>query len=81
LNIVVGNVPLTTEIMLQAASFWAQARNMGKPTAPDTALDGDVILAAQAEVLSSEGHQVVIAATNVKHLNLFVDARLWRDIN
>lgn len=81
LNIVVGNVPLTTEIMLQAASFWAQARNMGKPTAPDAALDGDVILAAQAEVLSGEGHQVVIATTNVKHLNLFVDARLWRDIN
>jgi predicted nucleic acid-binding protein len=81
LNSVVGYVPLTTEIMFQAASFWAQARNMGRPTAADAAIDGDVILAAQAEALSSAGHEVIIATTNVKHLELFVDARLWRDIN
>jgi predicted nucleic acid-binding protein len=80
LKAAIGYVPLTTGALLQAAQFWAQARQVGRPTAPDLALDGDVILCAQAAVLSSEGHQVVVATTNVKHLEMFVDARLWRDI-
>ena len=76
----VGYAPISTEVLRRAASFWAQARQMGRPTAPDVALDGDMILAAHSEVLSDAGHQVVVATTNVKHLELFVDARLWRDI-
>lgn len=75
-----GYVPLTTEMLLKAAEFWAQARNMGKPTAPDAALDGDMILVGQAAVLAASGQQVIIATTNVKHLSLFADARLWRNI-
>jgi len=47
-----GYVALTTEIMLQAAELWAQARKQGRPTAPDLALDGDVILAASALILA-----------------------------
>src|SRR2546422_162611 len=47
--------PITTEAMLKAAEFWAQARNRGKPTADDKALDGDVILAAQATLLTNLG--------------------------
>ena len=76
----VGYAEISTEVMRQAASFWAQARKMGKPTAPEAALDGDMIIAAHSEVLSDAGHQVIVATTNVKHLQLFVDARLWRDI-
>jgi len=76
----IGYVSLTTSVMRQAAAFWAQARNMGQPTAHDAALDADVILAAQAQDLSDKGHTTVIATTNVKHLALFVDARLWRNI-
>lgn len=76
----IGYLPLTTNVMRQAAMFWAQARNMGQPTAHDAALDGDVILAAQAQDLKDRGHTVLVATTNVKHLTLFVDARLWRDI-
>jgi hypothetical protein len=76
-----GYVPLTTEMLLKAAELWAQARTIGKPTASDAALDGDVILAAQAAVLGATGWQVIIATTNVKHLKLFADARLWRDIS
>ena len=56
-------LPLTTAAMRLAAEFWAQARRGGYPAAPDPALDGDVILAAQAATL---GTPVVIATTNVK---------------
>jgi len=70
--------PLTTEVMLLAAQLWAQARMRGRPTAEAHALDGDVILAAQAILEASEGNQVVIATTNVGHLSQFVDAREWR---
>ncbi len=75
-----GFVPLNSQTMLKAAEFWAQARRLGKPTANDTALDGDVILAAQANWLQTKGNEVIVATTNVKHLELFVDARLWSDI-
>lgn len=73
-----GYVPLTTQAMLQAAQFWATARQQGKPTAPDLALDADVILAAQAEVLRSGGDEVVVATTNVGHLSRFVPAKAWQ---
>jgi len=70
--------PLTTEVMLLAAQLWAQARRRGRPTAEPNALDGDVILGAQAILEASEGNEVVIATTNVGHLSQFVDAREWR---
>lgn len=70
--------PITTEVMLLAAQLWAQARRAGRPTAEPNALDGDVILAAQAILVGNEGNEVVIATTNVGHLSQFVDAREWR---
>lgn len=73
--------PLTTEVMLLAAQLWADARNRGKPTADSHALDGDVILAAQAILEVNAGNEVVIATTNVRHLSQFVDAREWRLIS
>ncbi len=75
-----GYLPITTSVMLKAAEFWAQARRIGKQAAVDTALDADVILAAQAEMLTQAGHTVIVATTNTKHLELFVDARKWEDI-
>lgn len=76
----IGYVPLNTSMMLRAAGFWARARNQGKPTAEEAALDGDMILAAQAAVLALEGNEVLIATTNVDHLSLFADARRWQEI-
>jgi predicted nucleic acid-binding protein len=81
LKSVVGYIPLTSEALLQAAEFWAEARRTGKPTAPDSALAGDVILCAQAAEITRLGHEAVIATTNVKHLELFADARLLREIS
>lgn len=75
-----GYLPLTTSAMLLAAELWAELRRQGRPNANDYALDGDVILAAQALLIQNSGHQVIIATTNVKHLEHFIDARLWSDI-
>ena len=71
-------LPLATAAMRQAAIFWAQARQQGRPTADNKALDGDVILAAQAMTLGVA--DVVIATTNVGHLSRFAPAALWPDI-
>ena len=74
----VGFLPITTAAMRQAAAFWAEARQQGRPTAADAALDGDVILAAQAVALDRP--EVIVATTNPKHLSRFVAAKLWVDI-
>ncbi len=73
-------VPLTTQSMLKAAQFWAQVRKQGMPTADNKALDGDVILAAQAAMIQDEGHEVIIATTNVGHLSRLGNAKEWRNI-
>ena len=85
-----GYEPITTDIMRKAADMWANARNAGLPTAADPALDGDVILAAQARSLRGDddnshddddsNDDVVVATTNVTHLERYVTARLWETI-
>ena len=77
-RVLIEYVPLTTDAMRQAAAFWAEARQRGRPTADDKALDGDVILAAQVATLESSNG--VVATTNVGHLSRYVQAALWRDI-
>ncbi len=39
-----------------------------------------MILAAQASTLAARAEDVVIATTNVRHLAMFVTAKVWRDI-
>lgn len=77
----VGFLPVTSEVWRAAAGLWAEARNAGRATAPDSALDGDVILAAQARLAAEHNTEVIIATTNVGHLGRFVDARPWETIN
>jgi predicted nucleic acid-binding protein len=72
-------LPITTTAMRQAAAFWARVRQLGQPTAGKEALDGDVILAAQAVTLGIS--DVIIATTNVGHIGRFVAAKVWRDIS
>jgi predicted nucleic acid-binding protein len=74
-------LPITTEMMLQAAEFWAQARRRGKPTAGAQALDADAILAAQAHVASANANRsVVIATKNVRHFTEVARANSWENI-
>lgn len=75
-----GYVEITTATMLQAAAYWARLRQQGQPTADKAALDGDVILAAQAALLFGKGYSVVVATTNVSHLSRLVHAEHWRNI-
>ncbi|MEI6235243.1 MAG: PIN domain-containing protein [Planctomycetota bacterium] len=74
-------LPIDTDTLLKAAEFWAEARWRGLPTAMPTALDIDVILAAQARMMQNEGEFVVIATLNKKHLSQFVPAEHWKDIH
>ena len=80
LNSVLDYQPITTLAMHQAAEFWARARKQGNPTADDKALDGDMVLVGQASEILQKGDNVIIATTNVKHIELFMDARQWNDI-
>lgn len=68
-------LPIDTNTMLQAAQFWADARHRSQPTADKHALDGDVILAAQAKRAGA-----VVTTDNVGHLDQFVETRRWRDM-
>lgn len=70
-------LPITTADMRKAAELWAWARQSGIPTAGDSALDGDVILAAQALSLNQP---VVVATNNPSHLTRYMPAELWSNI-
>jgi predicted nucleic acid-binding protein len=63
-------LPLDTEVMHHAAELWAKCRSLGWPLSTEQALDGDVILAAQAQLVGG-----MIATTNRKHLEIFVTAK------
>ncbi len=71
-------LPLNTIAMRFAAQMWALSRQAGKPTAPDLALDADMILLGQYKSLSNPN--AIIATTNPKHLTTFANAALWTEI-
>jgi predicted nucleic acid-binding protein len=73
-------IPIQTDTILLAANLWAEARKTGQPTADPKALDGDVILAAQASLLCNETTEAIVATTNVAHLSRFITALDWRSI-
>ncbi len=69
-------VPVTTATWRRAAVLWASARTAGVVTAPPEALDGDVLIGAQALDLDA-----TIVTTNVKHFAaLGVAAAEWTEI-
>lgn len=68
-------LPLTTPTMKRAARLWAEIRSIGRPTAGEKSLDGDVILAAQAVEVSG-----VVVTENVRHLSRMVTSYRWQDL-
>jgi len=68
-------LPLDTGMMRKAAELWAEARKRGVPTAADVALDGDVILAAQALLIGG-----TVVTSNRRHLSRFVPVKDWSEI-
>jgi hypothetical protein len=73
---------VSTDAIIKAAEFWAFVRQSGVPTASPDALDADAILAGQAALASQPGEIVIIATTNLAHLNRFpgIDAQIWNQI-
>jgi hypothetical protein len=73
---------ITTYAMRRAAKLWALVRRAGVPTAAPEALDGDCLLAAQAEAALGPSDTMTIATTNPGHLARFpsIDARPWSTI-
>lgn len=74
--------PISSKVMIEAASLWAEARIQGVPTADNKSLDADIIICAQYKLLEQEypGRYIVIATTNVKHLSRFTEAKEWQEI-
>jgi len=68
-------LPLDTQVMLRAAEMWADVRRRGQPTADPKELDGDVILAAQAEQVKA-----TVVTENVGHLTRLVAAKRWTEV-
>ena len=73
-----GYSALDTRTPRRAAEVWAQARQVGRPTAGNQNIDIDMILVAQAEALADPN--TVIATTNLSHLRPFFPAELWWNI-
>ena len=76
-----GYLHVDRDVFQYAATLWAWARTEGIPTAEDTSLDSDVILAAQAQIAARDsGDEVIVVTTNVAHLERFVAAQRWDTI-
>jgi predicted nucleic acid-binding protein len=73
-------LPLSDEALRLAAELWSRARQAGQPTSDRTALDIDVILAAQALSFAPAPSDVIVATTNAKHFTQFISARDWTEI-
>ena len=65
-------LPLTTQMWRAAAKLWAEQRINGTPTAPSYSLDGDVLLAAQANSIGG-----VIVTENIRHLDRMAKVQNW----
>ena len=84
-----GNIfeflPFTRETTLKAAALWADVRQRGLPTADPAALNGDVLLAAQAlgapDFLKVPDAEVIVVTDNINHLSRFVKAKSWRELS
>ncbi len=68
-------ITIKDETLTEAAELWAIARTRGYPTAGPDALDGDVLIAAQA---ISVGATVI--TDNRRHLSRYCPVANWREL-
>ncbi len=82
LSEIIDFLPVNQAVFQEAANLWAEARIQRIPTADDKSLDIDIIICAQYKLLEKEypGRYIIIATTNVKHLNRFAEAKEWQEI-
>ena len=74
-----GSTSLLRAVVLDSGPL-GLASNPRRQTADPHALDGDVILAAQALALGLPSGEVVVATSNAAHLAQFIVAKAWQDI-
>lgn len=67
-------LPVTTATWRSAARLWAWVRRTGKTTASGDALDGDVLIAAQAIT-----EDAIVVTTNPRHFEPLVRAVHWSE--
>jgi len=65
-------LPVSTAMWRRAAEFWADARQVGLPSAGALALDADVLIAAQAVEIGA-----TVVTGNVGHLGRWVAVHSW----
>jgi predicted nucleic acid-binding protein len=82
LNSLIDFFPVSTEVLQKAAELWAQARRQGIPTADRKNIDADMIIAATSQLVQTQypGRNLLVATTNVKHIDSFIAAKTWEDI-
>ena len=73
-------LPLSDEALRLAAELWARSRQEGRPTAESTALDIDVLIAAQVLSFGAAASEVTVVTMNPKHLSRFTTAKYWNQI-
>ncbi len=74
---------VTQAVLNRAALVWAQSQYQGLPMTDAKRLDADAIICAHWQLLEEEnqGRSVIIASTNLRHLNRFAIADLWQNVN
>jgi predicted nucleic acid-binding protein len=65
-------LPVSTAMWRRAAELWADARQQGLPAASVAALDGDVLIAAQAVEV-----QATVVTNNPSHIGGWVPVHPW----
>lgn len=77
-------LPITTDAMREASRLWAVARQGGYATASPDALDGDVIIAAQALLYARtrglSADEYTVATGNAAHLSHYAPAGDWQAV-
>jgi predicted nucleic acid-binding protein len=83
LRLFVDVLVVNQEICDLASEIWAETKLKGIPTANPENIDIDIFIASHWQGLKKEfpGRQIIVATTNIKHLDLLTDAKEWQDIN